>query len=45
MNAETMTVGLWVRLEAQSGREADLEVLLRGKAAAQFLTRSRCGPF
>ena len=32
MNTETVTVGLWVRLEAQSGREADLEVLLRGAA-------------
>jgi quinol monooxygenase YgiN len=25
-----MTVGLWVRLEAKSGREADLEAFLRG---------------
>ena len=32
VNAETVTVGLWVRLEAQSGREADLDAFLRGAA-------------
>ena len=32
VNAKSVTVGLWVCLEAQSGREADLETLLRGAA-------------
>jgi len=32
VNAETLTVGLSVRLEAKPGRETDLEALLRGAA-------------
>ena len=32
VNAQTLTVGLSVRLEAKPGREADLEALLRGAA-------------
>jgi hypothetical protein len=30
VNAQTLTVGLSVRLEAKPGRETDLEALLRG---------------
>jgi quinol monooxygenase YgiN len=33
VNAETLTVGLSVRLEAKPGRETDLEALLRGAAS------------
>ena len=32
VNAETLTVGLSVRLEAKPGRETDLEAFLRGAA-------------
>jgi hypothetical protein len=32
VNGEALTVGLWVRLEAKSGRESDLDALLRGAA-------------
>ena len=32
VNAEALTVGLWVRLEAKPGRETDLDVFLRGAA-------------
>ena len=32
VTADTLTVGLWVRLEAKPGREADLEALLRSAA-------------
>lgn len=32
VNTDTLTVGLWVRLEARPGRQADLETFLRGAA-------------
>ena len=32
VSAETVSVGLWVRLQAQAGREAELDALLRGAA-------------
>ena len=32
VNAKTVTVGLWVRLEVKPGREADLDSFLRGAA-------------
>jgi quinol monooxygenase YgiN len=32
VNAEFLSVGLWVRVEAKPGREADLDTFLRGAA-------------
>ena len=32
VNVKTLTVGLWVRLEAKQGREADLDTFLRSAA-------------